>query len=158
MKKRQGFILGIIFLIVVVAALSIKNNRKSDKVCYKDNCFEVELAVTPQEQQNGLMFRKKLDANRGILFIFQEEGMHSFWMKNTLIPLDIIWMNEKMEIIFISGNTAPCREDFCPMIGPDKKAKYVLEINGGEAKKLGMKIGDKMEIRIRKDGLQNIGF
>lgn len=143
--KKVIIILIIIFLfIAVLAVFFYKSNHNN--ICFKDICFEVELAITPQEQQNGLMFRKKLDAGKGMFFVFQEEDIHSFWMKNTLIPLDIIWINDKGEIIFISGNTAPCRENFCPTIGPDKKAKYVLEINGGLAQKLGMKIGDGLKI------------
>jgi len=146
--KKIVIILIIIFLFVAILAVFFYKSN-SNKVCFEDTCFKVELALTPIEQEKGLMFRSNLDLGKGMLFVFREEGIYSFWMKNTLIPLDIIWINDKGEIIFISGNTAPCRENFCPTIGPDKKAKYVLEINGGLAQKLGMKIGDSIKIGLK---------
>ncbi len=93
------------------------------------------------------MFREKLDLDKGMLFIFEEEGEYSFWMKNTLIPLDIIWINKAKEVVFISGNTQPCQEEYsCSSINPGKNAKYVLEINAGIAEKIGLKVGDKITI------------
>ena len=68
-------------------------------------------------------------------------------MKNTLIPLDIIWINANNEVVFISENTIPCEKDFCPSIEPVREAKYVLEINGGLVEKIGLKIGDKLEFK-----------
>lgn len=116
-----------------------------NQACYKEHCFSVELAKTKQELERGLMFRTYLDKNRGILFAFDKEGVYPFWMKNTLIPLDIIWMDENQKIVFISKNNQPCRTDNCPSINPGVKAKYVLEINAGIAEELGMKIGEVME-------------
>ena len=66
-------------------------------------------------------------------------------MKNTLISLDIIWIDENKKIVFISQNNQPCLEDNCPAINPGVKAKYVLEINAGIAEELGIKIGEAME-------------
>lgn len=146
--KKIIIILIIIFLFIAVLTVFFYKSNPN-KVCFKGTCFKVKLALTPIEQEKGLMFRSNLDLDEGMFFIFQEEGIYSFWMKNTLIPLDIIWMNEKGEIIFISGNTVPCRDNFCPAIGPDKKAKYVLEINGGLGQKLGMKIGDSLKFELR---------
>jgi hypothetical protein len=144
----------IIFLIIILTATTglffYCRRQKQDKICFKNNCFEVELAITDEEQMLGLMFRKSLDQNRGMLFVFREEGMHSFWMKNTFIPLDIIWINKQTEIIFISENTQPCHQDTCPSIAPDKKAKYVLEINGGISKEIGLKVGDSAEIYLNQ--------
>jgi len=110
----------------------------------------VELAITQEEQVLGLMFRKSLDRNKGMLFFFDEEGEHSFWMKDTLIPLDIIWINQNGEVVFISENTQPCQENICPFISTDKKAKYVLEINAGISKEIDLKVGDKLEINLNR--------
>ena len=134
---------------------SIIEIRKENKVCYKETrldspdasrarhgCFYVEIADTTEKQTKGLMNRENLDENRGMLFIFDNEGIYSFWMKNTLIPLDIIWLNENKEVVFIKNNAQPCEEENCPSIKPDKEAKYVLEINGGMVDKIGLKIGD----------------
>jgi len=143
-----------IFLIVILAAIAglffYWRSQRQRKVCFKNNCFDVELAITDEEQMQGLMFRKSLARNRGMLFIFKEEEMSSFWMKNTLIPLDIIWINENKEAVFISENTQPCKEDSCFSIAPDKKAKYVLEINAGISKEIGLKVGDRLEININE--------
>ena len=124
----------------------IYENNKKNQVCFKNNCFEVELAITQEEQMRGLMFRKSLAKNRGLLFIFQEEGFESFLMKDTLIPLDIIWINLNNEVVFISENTQPCKEDPCPSVTSDKKTKYILEINGGISKEIGLGVGDKVEM------------
>jgi hypothetical protein len=143
-----------IFLIIILATITglffYWRSQKKGKVCFKDNCFDVELAITQEEKMLGLMFRKSLARNRGMLFVFKEEEMSSFWMKNTLIPLDIIWINENKEAVFISENTQPCKEDFCPSIAPDKKAKYVLEINSGLSKEIGLKVGESMEIYLNQ--------
>ena len=98
----------------------------------------------------GLMFREKMDADKGMLFIFEKEGEYPFWMKNTLIPLDIIWINEDKEVVFISENAQPCNEEYsCSSINPGNNAKYVLEINGGISEKIGLKIGDKANFLVK---------
>lgn len=89
------------------------------------------------------MFRKNLDSDKGMLFVFENEGEHPFWMKNTLILLDIIWLNKDKEVVFISKNTKLCAADFCPIINPNKKAQYILELNAGMADKIGLNVGDK---------------
>jgi uncharacterized protein len=146
MKKKfllTVFLPLILFLIFIII-LFYSHLKNQSQVCFKDNCFTVELAITAQEQARGLMFREKLDSDKGMLFIFKDEGEHSFWMKNTLIPLDIIWINKDKEAIFISKNTQPCKFDYCPAVKPDKKAQYVLELNGGIVDKIGLEVGDKI--------------
>lgn len=153
MRKKITLILILFFafLILTVLLISVYHlTRKQNRVCFKNNCFDVELAITQEEQMQGLMFRRSLDKNKGMLFIFNEEGLASFWMKNTLIPLDIIWINKNKEVVFINENTQPCKQDPCPSISPDKKARYVLEINDGISKEIGLKVGDSMEIYLNK--------
>lgn len=112
MKKNIFLIAAIvIFLILIFASLIILTSSKEESVvnrnqsikqiCFQENCFEVELAITTEEITKGLMFRKELPQNKGMLFIFAKEGIRSFWMKNTLIPLDIIWLNKNKEVVFI---------------------------------------------------------
>lgn len=84
-----------------------------------------------------------------MLFIFEEEDIHPFWMKNTLIPLDILWINSRREIVFMSKKTQPCILDPCPVIQPDKKAKYVLELQGGISDTIGLIEGDKVSLDLR---------
>src|SRR5215831_13619588 len=97
--------------------------------------YRVEMARTPDEQAQGLMFRESLPERNGMFFPFQEPGVHKFWMKNTMIPLDIIWIDSDGKILFVSADTPPCRADPCANYGPESPAASVLEIAGGMAKK-----------------------
>lgn len=134
----------ILFVILLLSSIRGWGKSKWIWVCIKDNYFYVELAETPSEKARGLMFRKHLDLDKGMLFVFRREGIYPFWMKNTLIPLDIIWINKDKEVVFISKNTPPCRSKDCPPINPGKKAMYVLELNGGIADKIGLVVGDRV--------------
>ena len=95
------------------------------------------------------MYRTELDKDKGMLFIFDKEGIYPFWMKNTLIPLDMIWIDSSNKVVFISQNVQPCKSLICPVIIPSASAKYVLEINAGICEELGLKIGDEVEIKIK---------
>ncbi|MFH1657459.1 MAG: DUF192 domain-containing protein [bacterium] len=141
MKK---FIL--IFLILVAVFVGVKKfwPATGNQVCFETNCFEVELAETSEELSRGLMFREELAENKGMLFVFPEERMAPFWMKNTLIPLDIIWINQNREIVFINKDSQPCPPEWCVPINPGVAAKYVLEVNAGIAEKIGLLVGAKM--------------
>jgi len=79
-----------IFLLAAIFLFILLYKMKNPSVCFINQCFEVEIARTSQEQENGLMFREKLPQNKGMLFVFDELNIHAFWMKNTKIPLDII--------------------------------------------------------------------
>lgn len=97
---------------------------------------KVEIADTEAKRAKGLMFRNHLPQDSGMLFIFQTEATHSFWMANTRIPLDIIWLDRKLKIVDVSKNTPPCTEtgtltSLCKAYTPKEKAMYVLEVNGG---------------------------
>lgn len=152
MKKNILFIviiisLSLILLGIILLKLQNYSTGRQGQVCFRNHCFLVEIAVTPEQRANGLMFRQDLDYNKGMLFIFEKEGKQGFWMKNVSIPLDIIWINKNREVVFISENSQPCMENYCPIIEPDREAKYVLEINGGLSEKLGLNVGDKVYIK-----------
>lgn len=106
--------------------------------------IEAEIAKDPISRAKGLMFRSSLKENQGMLFIFENQDFHSFWMKNTLIPLDIIWISQEKKIVYYVENAAPCKNDPCPSYKPIQKAKYVLEVNAGLIKKEKIKIGDTL--------------
>ncbi|MBF0485322.1 MAG: DUF192 domain-containing protein [Candidatus Omnitrophica bacterium] len=114
------------------------------QACFKENCFTVELAVSPEERERGLMYREKLAQGAGMLFIFDKEDVYSFWMKNTKIPLDIIWLDSQKRVVYIGANIPPCVNDPCPSYNPLKKALYVLEIPSGAAVKSQIAVGDVM--------------
>lgn len=108
--------------------------------------YALELALTPEDQANGLMFRESLPEKTGMLFVFPEPSPHHFWMKNTMIPLDMIWLDQSGKVLFVSANTPPCTADPCPTYGPDGPAKIVLEIAGGLAEKEGVKPGAVLKL------------
>jgi uncharacterized membrane protein (UPF0127 family) len=153
-----------IFLIVIVVIILISlffyyaevlqapNIQRSlaSSVCAGEKCFSVELAKTNAEREKGLMNRASLDKNKGMLFIFDKEGIYPFWMKNTLIPLDMIWADSNGKAVFISQNVQPCKSLICPSVIPTSKAKYVLEINAGICQKIGLKLGDELKINLVK--------
>jgi uncharacterized protein len=101
--------------------------------------FTVELALTDQEQQTGLMFRPSLAANRGMLFDYKTPTQITMWMKNTFIPLDMIFIGADGRIVHIAERTVPQSLEIVPSVRP---ARAVLEVNGGTAQRLGIKIGD----------------
>lgn len=118
------------------------------QVCINENCFEVEIAKTPAQREKGLMNVKELDKNKGMFFVFEKDGIYPFWMKNTLIPLDMIWIDSNSKVVFISQNVQPCKSLICPNINPLVKAKYVLEINAGLCKEINLRIGDELKLSI----------
>ena len=175
MTPQEKFILAVfgifIFLIIVgtiltpinrsnesvldqLASISdIKENASQGKtnwVCLKRYCFEVELATTARQRSKGLMDREELSLSKGMLFVFDKSGLHTFWMKNTLIPLDIIWINSDLKVAHISRHTQPCESGkVCPVVRPDQEALYVLEINAGLTDMIGLMIGDKLYFNIQ---------
>ena len=104
-----------------------------------------ELAVSEEERARGLMFREKILPDQGMLFVFEREDLHSFWMKNTLVELDMLWLDSERRVIHIEARVPPCREDPCPSYGPETPARYVLELRGGEAAANGIKAGDQLQ-------------
>jgi len=102
----------------------------------------IEIATSDYEMQTGLMYRHSMEDSQAMLFIFKESLARSFYMKNTEFSLDIIFINNKKEIINIQKNTNPYGETTLPSDGP---AKYVLEINGGLSDKWGLKKGDLIQ-------------
>lgn len=103
--------------------------------------LQVEIARTPRDQSRGLMFRTDLPEDHGMLFIFERPGKNQFWMKNTLIPLDILWMDDRKRIIHIEYQVPPCKLDPCPVYGPSAESHYVLEVKAGVVHKRGLRVG-----------------
>jgi len=93
----------------------------------------VEVAVTDEERRLGLMFRPSLPESRGMLFRFERRGILSIWMKNTYVPLDIVFLDERGVVVDISANAVPCKADPCPHYTPRKPANAVLELAAGTA-------------------------
>ena len=148
MKKKTHLIilLVVLGLLIVISLVGFHNNNKKDEVkqvCINEMCFEVEVADDDKERQIGLMNRDFLEEDKGMLFVFPESDIHSFWMKDTLISLDMIWINENGEIVFIKEYATPLSEE---IISPNAEALYVLEVNGGSVERKGIEVGEGVEI------------
>lgn len=126
-------------------ACSSANAQAISYVTLKGKTFYVELAETDEQHASGLMFRERMAADRGMFFIFRNEYMQAFWMKNTLIPLDMLYFDKKFRVVSVQSNVPPCKADPCPSYPSSGPAMYVLELNGGTADKLGVKPGDSLE-------------
>ena len=111
--------------------------------------FAVEMATTEEEKTTGLMYRKELADGKGMLFDFSPEQEVSMWMKNTYIPLDMIFIRADGRILRIAENTVPLSETLVPSGGP---VRAVLEVIGGTAKKLGITAGDRVSYPIFSGG------
>ena len=137
----------IFFLLIAFVSLLAGGNRFVT-IYIQDKPFLAEIADTPEKHSKGLMFRRSIKDDYGMLFVFNGEDYRSFWMKNTLISLDIIFLNQGQQIVDMVTSVPPCCSDPCPSYDSKFPARYVLEINGGLAKKLKLKIGDKIFLPI----------
>lgn len=106
--------------------------------------IEVEIADDDLERSNGLMYREELADGSGMLFVFPEEAPLNFWMKNTYIPLDILFFNKNRVVISVVENMEPCKIMNCPLYSSKFPAQFALEVPAGFVKKHGVKIGDVM--------------
>lgn len=129
------------------AKLAIKSAQTGEQTP-----FEVEFAITPEEQATGLMHRKKLGQGKGMLFIYEHPAKRTFWMKDTLIPLDILFFNKKKQLVHIHHNARP--HALTPISADENDICAVLEIAGGEAKRLNLQKNDKLMLFFQSDCLR----
>jgi len=115
----------------------------SPRVCFKDTCYEVEIARSPGEQEHGLMGRDSLPAGRGMLFIFAKQYHYGFWMKNMKFSIDILWLDDAKKVVHIAKSVPPCTKDPCPVYIPQYVARYVVEIPSGDAANKKIKLSDQ---------------
>ncbi len=110
-----------------------------------DRPIELEVAKTPEQQAMGLMYRTSLADDRGMLFEFKPARWVNFWMKNCKISLDMIFLRDSV-VKAIAVSAPPCTTDPCPTYGPDTPVDRVIELRGGRAAELGVKVGDRIAI------------
>lgn len=142
LKHRYWIRITILLILSILFGVYVQTHIHDDidyesRVCGGDWCFMTELARTQDQQQQGLMNRESMNEGSGMLFIFQKSEFHNFRMKNTLIPLDMIWIDEQFKVVKIM-TAQPCITDPCPIYQPGIAAKYVLEINAEMAEKHGI--------------------
>ena len=110
--------------------------------------FQIEIAADEASRERGLMFRESMPADHGMLFLFDDSQVRTFWMKNTHIPLDILYFDENYKLVSVQQRVPPCLSSGsnCPVYPSDGPAKYALELNAGTADKLGVKTGDTLAV------------
>lgn len=105
-----------------------KTGLNHEVYCTTTACFDLEVADTESARTYGLMFREAMPELSGMIFVFDEPWVHKFWMKNTLIPLDMLWLDGSGTVIDIQ-KADPCTQDFCPVYWPERASSYVIELN-----------------------------
>lgn len=118
----------------------------SAQVKVADQVIQLEVARSPDEQAMGLMFRPKLEDNRGMLFPFEPARPVGFWMKNVVIDLDMVFLRNG-KVVDVASKVPPCKSDPCPVYGPPSPIDQVIELRGGRAKELGIKRGDRLVVQ-----------
>ena len=131
----------LIFYFFLVSFYTFSNEKIGVSIYNKNITFNVEVAKTIEERRIGLMYRKKLLDNEGMLFIFPSEKIIKLWMKNTYIPLDVIFISENKVIVDIKKNMEKLSET---IVKSKVKSRYALEFNAGLINKLNIEIGDKV--------------
>ncbi len=114
--------------------------EQNPSVCFGLSCVQVELALTPEQQQQGLMHRTSLKG--GMLFVFPREEKHGFWMNNMNFPIDLVWISAGKQVVGISQNVPPCA-DSCPVYYPNSPVKYVLEVPANYSLAKGIAVGGR---------------
>ncbi len=137
----RGILPFVICLAVLAPAWALDRNTVEITSKTGVHVFTVELATTEAERERGLMFRKELPPGRGMLFDFHREQQVGFWMKNTLIPLDMIFIDGRGRIVSIAQNAKPMSED---LIMSGGRVRAVLEVIGGTTHRLGIEPGDRV--------------
>ena len=116
------------------------------------SAYTVEIANDDELRAQGLMYRDQLKPGTGMVFFFARDGVYPFWMKNTMIPLDMIWIDASRRVAHVTSDVPPCKIEDCPSYDPGVPARYVLELAAGEAAKHGLKAGDA----IRFEGMDHV--
>ncbi len=148
-KIRGAVILCILIVVFGFISTSCLSEQKMviNEVCINEVCFDVEVAQTAKEVEVGLMHRQSMPNNHGMLFVFPKQKARTFWMKNTLIPLDMIWIDGNKQVVGVLRNALPCQQDPCKRYYSYRPAQYVLEINGGLAAKYSIDRGQTVVIK-----------
>ena len=133
-----------ILALVFLPALAGCNERPVHWVEVEGQKFAVELAIDEPARQRGLMHRESLPEQQGMLFVFPDEQPRAFWMKNTLIPLDIIYADREGHVVHVLRDVPPCKSASCPSYPSRAPAKFTLELNAGESERSGIKTGSTL--------------
>lgn len=131
----------VIVVILVATALAINTNYKST-LQFGNKTIAVEEVKSLRDKQKGLSGRESIADNRGMLFIYDEAGKHCFWMKDMKFPIDILWLDESKQVVYIAAHVPP--ESFPDFFCPPEDAKYVLEVKAGLSDQAGVDVGSQL--------------
>ena len=120
---------------------------QTPQVCDQKSCVEVEVVSKPADLEKGLMYRTGMGTDQGMLFVFNADERHAFWMKNMHFNLDMLWLDHDGRVIYIGRNIPACTNDPCPVYTPEKDSRYVLELNSGYIDSHQWKPGDKLDLK-----------
>ena len=147
--RKHLMILATLGLVVCAGGQAARD--KFIKVYLPDGfAVTTELAVTDDERQQGLMYREKIDENQGMLFVFDGEDIHSFWMKNMNFPIDILWLDAQKRVVHLEREVPPCAADPCPSYVPRAAARFVLELQSGASAKHGLELYKRIDFILPK--------
>lgn len=146
LRENIRLILGAaVVIFIVILLLTFLLSRKSTKVTLGGHSFSVKVAKTDKEKQIGLSETKKLDNNKGMLFVFDNPDYYAFWMKNMKFPIDIVYIRGD-RVTTVIANAQPVKGGELPVYQPAEKSDKVLEINSGLSKKYNIKSGSPVKI------------
>ena len=149
MLKTIFHIIFILFTLLIIYQINFEFNKCIFTESFKNNnILRLKLAETNSQRERGLMFVKKIRLNEGMIFDYKIDGYHSVWMKNTIIPLDILFLDSSYKIIDYVENTIPHNLD---SIFINKKSRYIVEINAGTIKRMNLEKGKKLNFKIIKN-------
>jgi len=155
MRKSLTLALAFTATLPAVAATAQWTTPRIQAIFPDRATVHLEVADTEAKRQRGLMFRPSLEPTSGMLFVFDEPGVHPFWMQNCLISIDIIWLDEEGRVVDIAASVPPCKlpacdppcdSNACPTYPHAGQAKYVIEVVAGFAETHGLKAGDRVQL------------
>ncbi len=145
MKRNYNFLLILIFFL----SGCIASYEKKDYIIINDEKIALEISTSDEEIEKGLSGRTKLAEKKGMLFVFEDYQIRSFWMKDMLFPIDIVWIKDQ-EVVGIEKNIKPSAENGLIIYNSPLPVNYVLELNAGVSDKKNIKKGDYLNIKLKK--------
>lgn len=141
MKKNTFFL-----CLLVLVSVFLWSNVTYIRIFFPDGkTIIADLVKSEEDRARGLMFRKILNEDQGMLFVFVSEGLYSFWMKNMNFSIDILWLDGEKRIVHLERDVPPCKKEPCPSYEPAFPAKYVLELKAGSIEKRKLKLYDRID-------------
>lgn len=138
-----------LMLLLSLPLIARGEQEDTTRVCKTErHCVLATVASSPESRKQGLMYISILPQDRGILFVLPRTAFTPIWMKDTIIPLDIVWLDRNRKVVSIKKNVHPCGEGYCTPHYPSKKSLYILEVASGTVQKWGLRAGDSLVFEI----------